>query len=442
MNIYQDSVEVRNRLFTRSSWEDVKLSPALQKGVEDIFGKSLTAAEVVQRIVNDVRSRGDDAVREYSKKIDKVEVTNLKVGRREMYTGFRNIGKDLREALDFAACRIALFHNWQMEHAQKSFMIKGLGQKVTPMERVGIYVPGGTATYPSTVLMTAIPARVAGVKEVIVATPPGRDGQVSPAVLAAAYISGVDVIYKAGGAQAVAAMAFGTSSIPGVDKICGPGNIFVVLAKKMVYGHTAIDGLAGPTETIILADDTANPAACAADLLAQAEHDVMASAILITPSPDLARRVTGEVDRQVRQLGRGKIASESLDLRGGIVVVKSINEGIDIINSYAPEHVSLMVKSPGRWMNKIVNAGCIFVGSASAEGFGDYAAGPSHVLPTGGSARFSSALGVSEFLKITGIVKLDKKTAREIAPASIKIADAEGLTAHASAVRLRLEEKF
>ncbi len=437
MKIYTDINEAKKALFTRRSWEDLQLSPATQKAIAETFGRPMTASDVVQHIVNEVRGKGDEVVRDFTRKIDKIEPGNLKVGRREMYSAYRRLPKPIRQSLELAAERIRAFHLLQKEHSQKSFLMGGLGQKVTPLARVGIYVPGGTAAYPSTVLMTAIPARVAGVKEIIVATPPGKDGEISAVVLAAAYLAGVDTIYKAGGAQAIAAMAFGTQTLPKVDKICGPGNIFVVLAKKLVFGYVGIDGLAGPTETIVLADDSADPAICAADLLAQAEHDVMASAILVTTSPNLARKVQKEVDEQVRALERGTIATTSVSQRGGIVVVKSLQDGIDLINSFAPEHVSLMVKYPGRWLKKIENAGCIFAGEASAEAFGDYVAGPSHVLPTGGSARFSSALGIGEFLKVTGVVKLSKTSSRELAPATVELAEAEGLTAHAEAARAR-----
>jgi len=358
-----------------------------------------------------------------------------------MYAAYRRLQISLRQSLELAAERIRTFHLLQKEHSAKSFLVNGLGQKVTPVARVGIYVPGGTASYPSTVLMTAIPAKVAGVKQIIIATPPGKSGKISAVVLAAAHLAGVDTIYRAGGAQAIAAMAFGTQSIPKVDKICGPGNIFVVLAKELAFGYVGIDGLAGPTETVILADETANPAICAADLLAQAEHDVMASAILVATSLKLADAVNKQVEKQLARLERATIAAKSISQHGGIVVVKSLQDGIDLINSFAPEHVSLMVKSPARWVKKIENAGCIFVGEASAEAFGDYAAGPSHVLPTGGSARFSSALGISEFLKVTGVVKLSKSTARRLAQATIEIAEAEGLTAHAEAARARTKEK-
>ncbi len=439
MKIYT-SINEAVDLFRRRSWEDAKPSPAVQKAIAEVFGRPMSVVEVVMVIAREVQRRGDAAVREFTKKIDKVDVEEPVVDRKTMYRGYRRLPDDLKDSLELAAQRIRAFHVRQMEHASKSFLNGGLGQKVTPLERVGIYVPGGTAAYPSTVLMTAIPARVAGVKEVIVATPPGKDGTISDAVLGAAYLAKVDSIFTAGGAQAIAAMAFGTRSVPRVDKICGPGNIFVVLAKKLVYGYTGIDGLAGPTETIVIADETADPAICAADLLAQAEHDVMASAILFTDSRSLADNVQKEIEKQLADLERKAIAGASVEQNGGIVLVDDLNEAVDLVNSYAPEHVSVMVKSPDALAAKIKNAGCIFVGENSAEAFGDYVAGPSHVLPTGGSARFTSALGVQEFLKVTGIVKLDKTTAQELAPATARFAEAEGLTAHARAARSRNRE--
>lgn len=437
MKIYTDINEAKKALLVRRSWEDLQLSEAAQKAIAGIFGRPMTASEVVQHILSEVREKGDEAVRDFTRKIDRIEPGNLTVGKREMHEAYRHLTKSLRQSLELAAERIRAFHLLQKAHSSKSFLVDGLGQKVTPLTRIGIYVPGGTAAYPSTVLMTAIPARVAGVKEIVVATPPGKDGKIPAIVLTAAYLAGVDIIYKAGGAQAIAAMAFGTQSIPKVDKICGPGNIFVVLAKRLVFGYVGIDGLAGPTETVILADDTASPAVCAADLLAQAEHDVMASAIFVTTSRQMANAVNKEVEKQLVRLERSQIASASLDQRGGIVVVNNLQDGIDMINTFSPEHVSLMVESPARWMNKIQNAGCIFVGEASAEAFGDYVAGPSHVLPTGGSARFSSALGINEFLKITGVVKLSKTSAHKLAPPTVELAVAEGLTAHAEAAKAR-----
>ncbi|MQY55387.1 MAG: histidinol dehydrogenase, partial [Dehalococcoidia bacterium] len=322
----------------------------------------------------------------------------------------------------------------------KEFMEGGLGQIVRPLERVGIYVPGGTACYPSTVLMTAIPARVAGVEEIILTTPPGEGGEVPKATLVAADIADVDRVFKVGGAQAIAALAYGTESIPRVDKVCGPGGLFVTLAKRMVYGAVDIDGLYGPTETVILADDSATPAHCAADLLAQAEHDLLATAILITTSSRLAQEVDREVARQLEGLERVQIAHRSLEERGHIIVVADMEQAIELINLYAPEHLSLMVRDASSYIEKIRNAGAIFIGENSPEVLGDYVAGPSHVMPTGGTARFSSPLGVSDFLKLTSIVSLSDGDLQKLGPAAATIARVEGLTAHARAAELRLKK--
>jgi len=289
--------------------------------------------------------------------------------------------------------------------------------------------------------MTAIPARVAGVKEVIVTSPPGRDGEIAPAILLAAEIAGVDRVFKAGGAQAIAAMAFGTKTIPKVDKICGPGNIFVQLAKKTVYGTVGIDGFYGPTETIVVADGTADPVYCAADLLAQAEHDAMASAILVTTSEKLAGAVSREVDKQAAELGRSSVIGESLKDRSGIVVVPDLDTAVDLVNEYAPEHVSLMVKDAWTWAEKIRNAGGVFIGDDSPEVVGDYVAGPSHVMPTGGTAHFSSPVTLDDFVKVTSVVAIDRKTLGKIGPAAAAIARAEGLDAHSRAVEVRLAKR-
>jgi histidinol dehydrogenase len=316
----------------------------------------------------------------------------------------------------------------------------GVGQVVRPLKRVGIYAPGGKASYPSTVLMTAIPAKVAGVEEVVLTTPPLQDGSISSATLVAADIAEVDQIFKLGGAQAIAALAFGTQSVPKVDKICGPGNIFVTLAKKKVFGVVGIDGLQGPTETLILADESANPALCAADLLAQAEHDELASAILITTSSELAERVQKEIEQQLKNLGRQAVAEASFEENGGIITVESMAQAIELVNFYAPEHLSLMVQGAESYIDKIYNAGGIFVGENSPEVLGDYVAGPSHVMPTGGTARFSSPLGVQDFLKVSNVIALDGKELKMLANVASIIANAERLTAHARAAEMRIKD--
>jgi histidinol dehydrogenase len=343
-------------------------------------------------------------------------------------------------ALKLAADRIEQFHFLCKQRLEPGFLTKGLGRLIRPLNSVGIYVPGGSAAYPSTVLMTAIPARVAGVKEIFVVTPPKKNGVIPSPTLVAADIAGVNRIFKIGGAQAIAALAFGTESVPKVDKICGPGNVFVVAAKRMVYGTVDIESLPGPSEIIIVADDTADASFCAADLIAQAEHDPQASAILITTSSKLAKAVDVEIKKQLAKLERKTIAAKALKSGGMLVVIKSPDEAIELVNLYAPEHVSLMLLNAGSYAQKIRNAGCIFIGGSSPVALGDYIAGPSHVLPTGGSARFSSPLGVDDFLKITNVIGLDEAAGKELGEAAITIAEAEGLEGHAQAIRLRLKD--
>ncbi len=341
-------------------------------------------------------------------------------------------------ALKLAAERIRYFHSVQKDNICHEFTGQGWGQLIRPLERVGLYVPGGTASYPSTVLMTAIPAKVAGVKEVILVTPSSK-GLIPPAILAAADIAGVDRVFGVGGAQAVAALAFGTESIPKVDKICGPGNIFVTLAKKLVYGIVAIDGLQGPSEVLIIADETANPKYCALDLVAQAEHDPAASAILITTSRQLADEVAREVEQLLKGLERQAIATESLENRGMIAVVSTVNEAIGLANLYAPEHLALMVDRADTYIDKVSNAGCVFIGEKSTVVLGDYVAGPSHALPTGGTARFSSPLNIMDFIKFISLVNVDEANLGQLGRAASVIARAEGFEAHARAIEERLK---
>jgi histidinol dehydrogenase len=328
----------------------------------------------------------------------------------------------------------------QRERTLRTYTHGKTGWLVRPLERVGIYVPGGTAIYPSTVLMTVIPAKVAGVKEVILVTPPGKQGGIAPVTLVAADIAGVGRIFSVGGAQAIAALAFGTESIPSVDKVCGPGNIYVLLAKKLLYGVVGIDGLYGPSEVMIIADETANPEYCAADLLAQAEHDSLASAILITTSRRLADRVNQEVERQLESLPRKSIAVESLKNRGMIVVVSSVDEAIELANIYAPEHVCLLVDKSDAYVERLSNAGCIIFGQKATVAMSDYISGPSHVLPTGGTARFSSPLNVMDFMKLANVSKVGEGLMSLAGKVAITIALAEGLDAHAHAVELRLKK--
>ena len=416
---------------------DVEAARALLRE-RSAAGVASEANEQVRQVLNDVCTRGDSALFDYTRRFDRVELARLEVTRDEISESRKMVSEELLGALELAANRIESFHNTQKRNLGLGFVEDGLGFLVRPLERAGIYVPGGKASYPSTVLMTAIPARVAGVDQVIIATPPSSDGAVPASTLAAAAIAGVDRVFKIGGAQAIAAMAYGTESVPRVDKICGPGNIFVTLAKKQVYGAVAIDGLHGPTETVILADDSANPVYCAADLLAQAEHDEMASALLITTSQRLADRVNEEVERQLISLERQAIARRSLDSNGVIVVVSSIDEAIELVNLCAPEHLCLAMADARSHLERIRCAGGIFI--ESAEAIGDYTAGPSHVMPTGGTARFNSPLSVLDFLKVSILVDLDDAALKALGPAAATIARAEGLTAHALSVEKRLDD--
>lgn len=394
----------------------------------------------VREIIAGVRRGGDPALIAYAERFDGARLKSLEVTPREVTAALTSIDPRLMNALKFAAARLVKFHKTCMRIYGRGFFKNGLGQQVLPIERAGIYIPGGTASYPSTVLMTAIPARVAGVKEIIMSTPCGKDGKVPAGTLAAAFIAGVDRIFKIGGAQAVAAMAFGSASVPRVDKICGPGNMYVMNAKKMVYGLVDIDALQGPSEVMLIADGSADPSFCAADLIAQSEHDAMASSIIITTSEALADKVQSELKKQLPGLKRRTIADKALASNGLIIIVKTLEQAIDLANLYAPEHLSLMVKNAERYISRIRNAGCICIGRYSPVVLGDYVAGPSHALPTGGSARFSSPLNVLDFLKINSIIALEDSALRRLGPAAAMMADSEGLTAHAGAVRVRLKK--
>jgi len=441
LKIIRDVKKARATLLKRTPPETQEGPPWLMERIAETFGKPMSLQEVVEHVLSEVRARGDQALLDFEWRLDGVKLKRLEVTRKEIDKARSNVDAGLVSALELAAERIRSFHLKCKRQSWVDFGEGGLGQWVRPLERVGLYVPGGKASYPSTLLMTAIPARVAGVKEIIVTSPPGSDGEISPMTLLAADIAGADRVFKVGGAQAVAAMAFGTKTIPKVDKICGPGNIFVQLAKKTVYGTVGIDGFFGPTETIVVADDTANPAYCAADLLAQAEHDAMASAILITTSERLADVVSREVDKQVTRLGRCSVIRESLKDKGGIVVVPDMDTAVGLVNDYAPEHVSLMVKDAWTWAEKVRNAGGVFIGDDSPEVVGDYVAGPSHVMPTGGTAHFSSPVTLDDFLKVTSVVAIDRKTLGKIGPAAATIARAEGLDAHSQAVEVRLARR-
>ncbi len=413
------------------------ISPSVKQRLREIFGAEIDPEQAVRQIISEVRQRGDAALVDYTFRIDGVNLTSLEISKEQVSSAYREVNQELVSALKLAAERIRSFHSVQKDNLCKEFSVQGLGQLIRPLERVGVYVPGGTASYPSTVLMTVIPAKVAGVKEVVLVTP--SKGLVPPATLAAADIAGVDRVFGVGGAQAIAALAFGTESIPKVDKICGPGNIFVTMAKKLVYGVVGIDGLQGPSEVLIVADETANPKYCALDLVAQAEHDPSASAILITTSQHLANEVAKEIERQLKDLKRQAIAAESLENRGMIAIVSTVDEAIELVNLYAPEHLALMVDKADTYIDKVFNAGCIFVGEKSTVVLGDYVAGPSHALPTGGTARFSSPLNITDFIKFSSLVTIDEASLKQLGQAASAIARAEGFEAHARAVEERLK---
>ncbi len=410
-----------------------------------IYRRSIDAPEAVQKntasILDDIKRIGDEALFKYTEKFDHHTLTTktVEVTAREISHALKQVNSKDLSALKLAAKRIEEFSH---HHLEKSWEYTKddvtLGIRYAPLKRVGIYVPGGKAAYPSSVLMTAIPARVAGVKEIIMCNPwPVGDGHST--VLAAAKIAGVDRIFKVGGAQAIGAMAYGTKTIPAVDKIVGPGNIYVTWAKKMVFGQVDIDMLAGPTEVTILGDGTVPASHVAADLLAQAEHDPLASPLLITDNSTYASRVEGETRRQLMRLSRKAIAGESIQKRALIVLVRSLDEGIDLINEIAPEHLELAIKDPHSYVDRIENAGAIFVGGFSPEAIGDYVAGPSHVLPTQGTARFFSLLRASDFLKASSIISLSEKAFKKLGPTASRLAQMEGLTAHAHAIDIRLK---
>ena len=399
----------------------------------------------VATILADVKEKGDEAIFEYTKKFDGAEINadNIVVTKAEIEEAYSLVDAQLVDVIRKALVNIRDYHAKQKQYSWFDSTPNGtiLGQKVTPLNRVGVYVPGGKAAYPSSVLMNIIPAKVAGVNQIIMTTPPGKDGKVNPGTLVAANEAGVDVIYKVGGAQAIAAMAYGTASIKKVDKIVGPGNIYVALAKKAVYGHVSIDSIAGPSEILVIADETANPRYVAADLLSQAEHDEMASAILITTSSELANKVSEEIEGFVSVLSRSEIISKSLENYGYILIAKDIEEAVETANEIASEHLEIVTKDPFTVMTKIRNAGAIFLGEYSSEPLGDYFAGPNHVLPTNGTAKFFSPLSVDDFIKKSSIISYSREALEPIHEDIIKFANAERLTAHANSIKVRFENK-
>jgi histidinol dehydrogenase len=428
-------VETASRtILRRQGWQEAEYPEKTMKRTAELFGEGITPPQAVAMILASVRKDGDDALQRWSAVLDGARAESFEISGEALEQAYNAMPAALQAAMMVAAERIRRFHEFQpLPNWQTDQMGGILGQRVTPVGKAGVYVPGGTAPLPSSLLMSVIPAQVAGVPEIVVCTPPNPH----PSILAAAYLCGLDRIYQVGGAQAIAAMAFGTQSIPCVDKIVGAGNLFVTLAKQQVYGIVGLDGLAGPTETVVVADGTANPAWVAADLLAQAEHDVLASAILLTPDRKLAEAVQVQVARQMENLNRAEIIAQSLESQGGIVLTPDIDTAAHLADEYAPEHMCLSVADPVGLSQKIRNAGGLFLGEGSFEVLGDYIAGPSHVMPTGGTARFASPLNVMDFVKINSIVALDSQTSETLSRMAAEIASVENLTAHETAARFR-----
>lgn len=440
INVKDMGLEAIEKLLKKPAFDQVELNPRIREANKKLFGADLTAAEIVDRIVGDVRREGDEAVIKYTKLIDRTEFKpeEFVVTEAEYEAAYQEADPAVVESLRKAAENVRRYHQEQKPNSWMTYRDKGsiLGQSVIPLDRVGIYVPGGTAAYPSSVIMNAMPAVVAGVKEIIMMVPP-KNGKINPYVLVAAKEAGVSKIFKIGGAQAIAAMAFGTETIPRVDKITGPGNIFVTLAKKAVYGHCDIDMLAGPSEILIVADKTADPAYTAADMLSQAEHDMLASSIVITDSPELAEKVAAEAEKQLKVLPREEITRASLDRNGMIIITEDIMQAVELANVSAPEHMEVLTEQPFQLLPYIRHAGAVFLGAYSPEPLGDYFAGPNHVLPTGGTARYYSVLNVETFMKRTSIISYTQEQLDAVSDDVIRLAEAEGLQAHANAVKLR-----
>lgn len=438
LTICTDVDEARRTVLNRAAAASTHPAELLER-IAALFGAALTPAAAVARVLQDVSRDGDAAAAAWSKRLDGVAVDPLAVPAAQLAAAASQLPAALNAALQLAAQRIRAFHENQQPHSWSSVALGGqLGQRVVALRRVGIYVPGGSAPLASSLLMAALPARVAGVEEIVVCTPPAPAGQsVAGAILAAAQLAGVQHVYQLGGAQAIAAMAYGTQSIPRVDKIVGPGGLFVTLAKQQLYGTVGLDGLAGPTETIVVADAAANPEWVAADMLAQAEHDVLATAILLTDSAALATQVQAALQRRMQALPRKQVIAQALAQRGGIVVTPDVATAVALADEFAPEHLCLCVANAGAWAARVRNAGGIFIGERSFEVLGDYVAGPSHIMPTGGSARFASPCNVMDFVRIMSIIELDAQTAASLAPAAALLAQAEQLDAHAAAALCR-----
>ncbi len=421
----------------------IKMADAKKEDIltRDINTKS-GVEDIVSDIIDNVRTNGDKALREYSLKFDRAVVENLEVTKEEIEEAYASEDKDFISTLEKARDNIHHFHSHQVRN---NFIINDkvgviLGQKITPIEKVGLYVPGGTARYPSSVLMNAVPAKIAGVKEIVMVTPPDESGKIPAPILAAAKVAGVDRIFKTGGAQAVAALAYGTETVTKVDKVVGPGNVFVATAKRMLYGIVDIDMIAGPSEILVLADGTCNPEFVAADLLSQAEHDKLASAVLITDSEELAYKVSEELEKQIPELPRCEIARTSIDTNGKIIIADNMKQAVEISNEIAPEHLEVCIENPFELLNLITNAGSIFLGKNVPESLGDYFAGPNHTLPTSGTARFSSPLSVDDFIKKSSFIYFSEEALNEVGEDVVRFAEKEGLQAHGRAVSKRLKK--
>jgi histidinol dehydrogenase len=437
MKIYSVE-EAQETILERKTLNRNAYSPVTIEATEKLFGSGVRPPQAVETILESVDQEGDQAVRKWSRILDDYDGEEISIPEARLEQAWVAMPPRLKQAMQTAVDRIQTFHEKQTVQSWISDDMGGqLGQRITPIERVGVYVPGGTAPLPSSLLMSVIPAQVAGVQQIFVATPPEPD----PSILAAAYICKVDAVYQMGGAQSIAALAFGTETVQKVDKIVGAGNLFVTLAKQQLFGIVGIEGLAGPTETMVIADRTAKPEWVAADLLAQAEHDVLASAILLTPDLDFANAVRKEALVQLNNLSRKEIITASLEHAGGIVVTDSLNQAAELANDYAAEHLCLSVENPKGLMENINNAGGFFLGDHSFEVLGDYVAGPSHIMPTGGTARFASPLNVLDFVKISSMIGLDTATAKALSGIAADLADLEGLTAHASAARSRVGDR-
>jgi histidinol dehydrogenase len=440
MRIIQGAAEARNTVLKRATSSEMTLGKGGRASTSAVFGEDASAAENVRRIIADVRGEGDPAVRRYSEAFDgPIAYEALEIPARDVEGALTRIDTGLRSALEFAAGRIQAYHERQLRRCLASYVDDdGLGVQVRAIETVGFYAPGTSPAYPSSVLHTVLPAKVAGVENLVLVSPAGPDGRVPDVKLAAAAIAGADRVFCASGAQAIAALAYGTQTFPRVDKICGPGNIFVTLAKRAVFGDVGIDSIYGPTETVVVADGGADPAICAVDLIAQAEHDELAAPLFITDSQALAERVVAEVEERLEALPRGAVARAAFENRGGFVVAANIEEAITLASEYAPEHLCILSKDARRLAGLVKNAGGVFLGDGSPEAIGDYTAGPSHVMPTGGAARFASPLSVQDFLKFSTVIDLADDSVFQLGPPGATIARAEGLVGHARAIEERL----